>query len=225
MSKIWYLSPSCQAANIGINGYGSEKEQMYLLTEAIVPHLDRAGVSFHVADKDLPIGPRCSESNEMGAAFHFALHSNAGGGGAAYGPVAFYYSEGGKQLGLRMVDALLKLGQETNRSEHVTRRKDLCELRETKAPALLLEVDFHDSVKGVSFITQRRKEIAEAIARVIIQADGKEFVPATPGELVEEAVQLGLFSWNTDWSSPVTKEDAAILAVHLKHLLERGCGE
>ena len=222
MNKIWYLSPSCQAANIGINGYGSEKEQMYLLMEAIVPHLDRAGVSFHMADKYLPIEKRCEESNQMGSVFHFALHSNAGGGGAACGPVAFYYSEAGKQFGQRIVDALLELGQESNRSEHLIRRKDLCELRKTKAPALLLEVDFHDSPKGVTFISRRRAEIAEAIARVIIEADGKEFVPATPGENLDEAVRLGLFPKNTDWSSPMTKEDAAILAVRLKHLLERG---
>ena len=221
MNKIWYLSPSCQSANIGVNGYGSEAEQMYLLAEAIVPHLDRAGVSFHVADRDLPIEARCKESNAMGAVFHFALHSNAGGRGVACGPVAFYYSEGGKQLAQKMVSALLKLGQESNRSEHVTRRKDLFELSKTQAPALLLEVDFHDCVKGVDFITHRRGEIAEAIARCIIEADGKTFVPVTSGEYLDEAVQMGLFPRNTDWSSPMTKEDAAILAVRLKHLLRK----
>ena len=62
MNKIWYLSPSCQSANIGVNGYGSEAEQMYLLAEAIVPHLDRAGVSFHVADTGGPAAWGCQRS-------------------------------------------------------------------------------------------------------------------------------------------------------------------
>ena len=33
MDRIWYFSPSCQAANIGVNGYGSEKAQMNLLLD------------------------------------------------------------------------------------------------------------------------------------------------------------------------------------------------
>ena len=55
MSKIWYLSPSNQSANIGVGAYGSEKKQMNLLVDKITPHLDRAGVSFHVGDPDMTI--------------------------------------------------------------------------------------------------------------------------------------------------------------------------
>ena len=94
MSNIWYLSTSNQSENIGINGYGTEQAQMYLLTDAITPHLDRCGVSFHVADPEETLAERCTESNKIGAACHLALHSNAGGGGKAWGPIAFYYSAG-----------------------------------------------------------------------------------------------------------------------------------
>ena len=98
----------------------------------------------------------------------------------------------------------------------------LYELRNTNAPACLLEVDFHDSETGVAFLTKRRNHIAEAIAKVIIEADGKEFVPVTPGEYVDRAVDLGLFSRDVDWNGPLTREEAAILALRLKDLLERG---
>ena len=222
MNQIWYLSPSNQGSNVGINGYGSERDQMYLLIHEITPHLDRAGVSFCVPEKEVAIAQRCRESNEMGAWFHFALHSNAGGNGKAHGPVALYYSEAGKDFAQKLVDALLGLGQKTNRSYHIKEQKSLYELRKTAAPAVLLEVDFHDSPEGVAFITQRRSEIAEAIARCIIEADGKTFVPVTTGEYVDEAVRLGLFPKGTQWNSPLTKEDAAVLAVKLKALLERG---
>ena len=222
MNQIWYLSPSNQGSNVGINGYGSERDQMYLLIHEITPHLDRAGVSFCVPEKEVAIAQRCRESNEMGACFHFALHSNAGGNGKAHGPVALYYSEAGKDFAQKLVDALLGLGQKTNRSYHIKEQKSLYELRKTAAPAVLLEVDFHDSPEGVAFITQRRSEIAEAIARCIIEADGKTFVPVTTGEYVDEAVRLGLFPKDTQWNSPLTKEDAAVLAVKLKALLERG---
>lgn len=224
MNKIWYLSPSNQGANVGIDGYGTEQAQMYLLTEAIIPHLDRAGVSFILADRDASLSQRVRESNAAGAGFHFCLHSNAGGSGNAWGPIALYYSDPGKAFGEKLVSALLALGQKSNRSYHVKQEKGLYELRKTTAHACLLEVDFHDSSTGVAFLTRRRSEIAEAIARVIIEADGKEFVPVTPGEYADEAVRLGLFPAGTDWQAPLTREEAAALALRLKALMEQAVG-
>lgn len=222
MGNIWYLSPSNQSANIGVGDYGNERDQMYLLACEITPHLDRAGVCFSIPERTMQIADRCRESNEMGAKFHLALHSNAGGAGKARGPVAFYYSDEGKVICERLVAGLLALGQENNRCNNVLQWKGLYELRNTSAPACLLEVDFHDSESGVEFLTRRRSDIAEAIARVIIEADGKEFVPVTRGEYTDRAVALGLFPLGTDWESPMTKEDAAVLSVKLKELLERG---
>ena len=222
MDRIWYFSPSCQAANIGVSGYGSEKEQMNLLLDEIIPHLDRAGVSFHRGDPDMTIQQRTTESNRMGACFHLALHSNAGGNGKARGPVAYYYSDTGKAFGEMMVTSLLALGQENNRNANTKENKSLYELRCTQAPACLLEVDFHDSISGVEFLTKRRSEIAEAIARVIIETDGKEFVPVTAGEYADQAVKLGLFPSNTRWDAPLTKDEAATLMVKLLNLCKRG---
>ena len=225
MKKIWYLSPSNQGANLGINGYGSERDQMYALALEITPHLDRAGVSFVIPERNVSISERVRQSNELGVSFHLALHSNAGGGGKAHGPVALYYSEAGKEFCQSLLDSLLALGQQTNRSYHLKEEKSLYELRKTKAPAALLEVDFHDSPVGVEFITKRRSEIAEAIAKVIIQADGKQFVPSGPCEIRDEAIRLGLFCENTQWDAPMTKGESADLALKLKTLLEGGDGK
>ena len=78
----------------------------------------------------------------------------------------------------------------------------------------------------MEFITKRRAEIAEAIAKVIIEADGKEFVPETSGDHLELAAKWGLFDTDRTgsyrWQEPLTRQDAAILAVRLKKLLERG---
>ena len=222
MDKIWYFSPSCQAANWGVDGYGSEKTQMNLLLDEIIPHLDRAGVSFHRGDQDMTIQQRAAESNRMGACFHLALHSNAGGKGMARGPVAYYYSESGKVLGEKLVTSLLALGQANNRSMNVKENKSLYELRCTRAPACLLEVDFHDSIDGVAFLTKRRSEIAEALAKVIIEADGKTFVPITAGEYADQAVKLGLFPAGTDWDAPLTKDEAATLALKVLNFRNRG---
>ena len=222
MSKIWYLSPSNQSANLGAGNYGSEKEQMNLLLDEIIPHLDRAGVSFHRADPDMSLGDRVKESNEMGACFHLALHSNAGGNGKARGPEAFYYSEKGQELGQKLVNALLALGQENNRSSNVKQNKTFYELKRTAAPACLLEVDFHDSTDGVEFLTKRRSEIAEAIAMVIIESDQKVYVPTTNGEYIDRAIRMGLFSNSTNWNSALSKEDAAVILMRLLDAIKKG---
>jgi len=215
MNQIWYLSPSNQGANLGVNGYGSERDQMYALVMEITPHLDRAGVSFVVPERDVSLTERVSQSNQLGSHFHLALHSNAGGNGKARGPVALYYSDTGKVFCQKLVEALLSLGQETNRSSHLMQQKSLYELRKTHAPAALLEIDFHDSPGGVEFITRHRSEIAEAIARVIIAADGKEFVGPGDGEILETAVKLGLFPADTAWDAPLSRREMAALALKL----------
>ena len=224
MSKIWYLSPSNQSANVGINRYGTEKEQMNLLVEKIVPHLDRAGVSFHVAHPDAALEERVKESNGMNARFHLALHSNAGGNGKACGPVAYYYSDAGMAFGEMVVENLLSLGQQNNRAENVKQNKTFYELRKTSAPACLLEVDFHDSAMGVDFLTGQRDKIAEAIAKAIIEADGKAFVPQTVGEYIDTVRKWELFDESVSgfrWNDPMTREEAAVFAVRLKELIER----
>ena len=222
MSKIWYLSPSNQASNMGTGDYGSEKAQMNLLLDEIIPHLDRAGVSFHRADPDLSLTARVKESNEMGACFHFALHSNAGGSGTARGPEAYYFSETGKQFGEKLVYALLALGQENKRSSNVKQNKTLYELKATSAPACLLEVDFHDNPAGVEFMTKRRSEIAEAIATVIIASDGKAFVPVTNGEYIQRAIEMGFFDRSTRWSDALSKEEAAVIIMRLLDSVRKG---
>ena len=222
MNKLWYLSPSCQGANLGVGNYGSEKHQMNLLMDEIVPHLDRAGVSFHRGDPDMTIQQRVRESNDMKAVFHLALHSNAGSKGKARGAVAYYYSETGKAFGEKLVKALADLGQVSNRSSKVREAKTFYELKRTKAPACLLEVDFHDSPEGVEFLMSRRSDIAEAIARVIIEADGKTFAPVTRGEYVDRAIHMGLVPDDARWDSPLTVEEAAIMMVKLADYLTKG---
>ena len=222
MGKIWYLSPSNQSANIGAGDYGSEKYQMNLLTDEIIPHLDRAGVSFHRANPDLSIEKRTAESNEMGAVFHLALHSNAGGNGTGRGPVGYYYSETGKAFAEKCIDGLLALKPDSNHSSNLAQNKTFYELKRTKAPACLLEVDFHDNPSGAEYLMNNRKRIAEAIAKVIIEADGKVYIPTTTGEYIDQAIRMGLFPRQTDWQAPLSKEEAAVILMRLLDDMRKG---
>lgn len=221
MSKIWYLSPSRQTANIGINGYGTEAEQMYRLADTITPHLDRCGISFHLADMEQTLADRVKEANAMGAGYYLALHSNAGGKGTACGPVGYYYSAG-LPLAQKLVANLLATGQKSNRSTNLVKNTSFYELKKPLAPAVLLEVDFHDSAEGVTFLTTRREEIAVAIAKAIVEMDGKQWVDT--GSETEQAEGLGLLTPTGEdyWTAPMTHEEAAVALLRLKAILERG---
>lgn len=233
MANLWYLSPSNQTDNIGLGSYGSEQKQMYLLADAITPHLDRCGVSFHVADRTLSLQQKRDESNAMGAAWYLALHSNAGGNGQAWGPIAFYGTA--ETFARKLIQELLATGQQNNRSENVTKTTSLYEVVQPAAKACLLEVDFHDSEVGVDFIMNKRAVAARAIAKAIVETDGKQWVESSDDgasawakEYTEQAKAMGLFSGDSNggyrWQDYLTREEAAAVLLRMKAVLEQMMG-
>lgn len=86
----------------------------------------------------------------------------------------------------------------------------------------MLEVDFHDNPSGAEYLITHRIQIAEAIAKVIIESEGKKFVPTTNGEYIDQAIRLGIFPAHTKWDSPLTKEDAAIITMRLLKVIRKG---
>ncbi|HIT34790.1 MAG TPA: N-acetylmuramoyl-L-alanine amidase [Candidatus Faecousia intestinigallinarum] len=197
MANLWYLSPSDQNENIGIGSYGNEMEQMNKLLDAVIPHLERCGVQFHRASKSLGISKRPAESDKLNARYYLALHSNAGGGGQAWGPIAFYY-EGGKSLAEKLIAELKATGQKSNRASSVQQNKNLFELNAPAATACLLEVDFHDSQTGVDFLVNHRADAAKAIAKAIVAIDGRTWSDAEPDTAPQTdklyRVQAGAFA-------------------------------
>lgn len=85
------------------------------------------------------------------------------------------------------------------------------------------ETAAHLDRAGVSF---HISQPAEALARRIIEAEGREFVPETRGECMELAAKWGLFDTdakgNYRWQEPLTRADAAVLAVRLMNKMGRG---
>lgn len=232
MANLWYLSPSSQYGNVGVGDYGTEAQQMNLLMDEIVRHLDRHGVDFYRADRYASIEVKCAESDTLGADWYFALHSNAGGGGQAWGPIAFHGGPG-RELAQRLAEELLATGQKNNRASNVQDGSGLYEVNRPKAKSCLLEVDFHDSQVGADYITKRRSDAAAAIAKAIVLTDGKQWsdasLPAEDGAsrwakpYTEEAKALGLFTGDGAgyrWQDNVTREELAAALIRLKRKLE-----
>ena len=70
---------------------------------------------------------------------------------------------------------------------------------------------------------------AKAAAKCILKAEGRELLPETSGECQELAVKWGLFtpdgSGSCHWDKPLTRGEAAELAVRLRNMLEQGVTE
>lgn len=230
MGKLWYLSPSSQYGNRGIGAYGTEGERMNRLMDLVVEHLERCGVDFHRADPGMTIEQTCAESDRMGAQWYFALHSNAGGNGKAWGPVAFHGGRG-EAFAADLVARLLQTGQKNNRAQNVVKSLELYEIGKPKATSCLLEVDFHDSEIGVEFLLKHGQEAARAIAMAIVAADGKTWKESADGALgasawaaedAQEAVNLGLFAGDNGgyrWQDVVTREELAAVLMRLRRTL------
>lgn len=225
MSNLWYLSPSNQDENVGIGNYGTEYDRMRMLTNAVLPHLDRCGIRYRVARKEQNLASRKAEADSLDAYYYLALHSNAGGGGSAYGPIAFYFSAG-KELAEELITQLRLTGQKSNRASSVQGGSALYEVKMPLAKCCLLEVDFHDSREGVEFLIGRQEDAAEAIAKAIVKIDGAVWIPAEErtGEQAQ-AEKLGLFDADETgdyrWSEPATRAETAKALIRLMRETEK----
>lgn len=156
------------------------------------------------------LSARCKAANNFGADFYLSIHHNAGvNGGSGGGIEAFAYAEGGEGAEWRddLYTALIKAtGLKGNRSQP-KRTANFQVLRDTKAPAVLLELGFMDSKTDVPIIvtSEYADDCAAAIAGVIVKRGKLTKKPSAVKALYK--VQVGAFS---------KKENAEALAAELK---------
>lgn len=127
---------------------------------------------------DVPLKTRTDKANAWGADFYLSVHHNAGiNGGNGGGIVAISYLNSGREtVNWRntLYDSLIKhTGLKGNRSQPRT-TQNLHVLRETKMPAVLLELGFMDSKTDVPIILSNdyAQKCATAIVEVLVQLGG-----------------------------------------------------
>lgn len=161
--------------------------------------------------KDIDLTARTNAANNFKADFYLSIHHNAGvNGGAGGGIVAFVYTKAGKETlewQKDLYNALIaKTGLKGNRSNPMP-KSNLHEVRETKMPAVLLELGFMDSKTDVPVILTEdyANKCAEAIVEVLVKR-GKLTKKVAEKKLYR--VQVGAFS---------KKENAEKMAIALKN--------
>ena len=179
-----YLSPSTQEANQYVTG-GSEEYWMNRLADQMVPWLEASGVNVTRNTPSMTAASSIRASNAGNYDFHLALHSNAAPAGR-YGQMRgsdVYYAPGSVN-GLRMAqiiaDNLREIYPLPDRVRTVP-TTSIGEVRLTRAPAVLLELAYHDNVDDANWITGNLPTIARSLAEAVTEYFGLPLIaPSTP---------------------------------------------
>ena len=174
-----YLSPSTQEYNYYVTG-GTEEQYMNALADALEPYLYANGIRFSRNTPDMTAASSIAASNAGEYDLHLALHSNAapeGQAGTVRGSQAYYYpgSVQGKRAAQIFVEQLKKIYPLPEKVEAIA-TTTIGEVRRTRAPAVLLEVAYHDNPEDAVWITENIPEIARALAQGLTQFFGLPFL-------------------------------------------------
>lgn len=199
---IIYLSPSTQEWNQYVTGSGSEEYNMNLLADALEPYLLSNGIQYRRNRPEMTAGSSIREANSGNYDLYLALHSNGapeGRYGEERGIIAFYYpgSEDGQRAAQLMAEELRKIYP---LPELVTTRAttSLGEVSRSRAPAVLLEIGYHDNYADATWVEGHMDAIAQQLARALSRYFGLPFIyPVKPqrGEVDVEYGTLNLRSY------------------------------
>ena len=175
-----YLSPSTQEWNAYVTGSGSEEYNMNLLADALVPYLLSNGIQYTRNRPEMTAGSSIREANRGTYDFYLALHSNAapeGHYGEERGIIAFYYpsSSQGKRAADLIAQELRKIYP---LPEKVTTRSTttLGEVAQSRAPAVLVEIGYHDNWSDAQWVEGHMDAIAQQLARALTEFFGLPFI-------------------------------------------------
>lgn len=189
-----YLSPSTQEFNHYVNGLGTEEEQMNRLADAMEPLLFASGIRFTRNPPDRTAAAAIRASNAGDYDLHLALHSNASGPGSQgqnRGVIAFYYPTSAN--GRRGAEIIARNMQEIYPlPERVVTRPTttLGEVRQPRAPAVLVEIGYHDNEADARWIESHIDAIGQNLAMSMAEYFGLPFTypgPSQPGVIVTES--------------------------------------
>lgn len=189
---IIYLSPSTQENNIYVTGTGSEEYHMNRLADAMIPYLNSCGIRYVRNTPEMSAGSSIRQANRGWYDFYLALHSNAAAEenyGSVRGVIAFYYprSTQGQRAAQIFVNNLREIYPEPDLV--VTRSTtSLGEVRDSKAPAVLLEIGYHDNLADARWIEGHTAEIAQNLVLSLTDFFGIPFIwPTNPWEATVHA--------------------------------------
>lgn len=173
-----YLSPSLQEYNLYVNG-GTEEEITNLIADVMEPYLLASGIEFTRNRPEMSLGEAIAASNAGNYDLHFAIHSNAAPeslAGKLQGVDAYYFynSPYGREMADIVTENMKQVYPDGEKVQSVA-TATLRELRRTNAPAVLVEVGYHDNIEDAQWIKENIDQIAKALAKSITDYFGVPF--------------------------------------------------
>lgn len=168
--KVIFLSPSTQEFNVGYGDFGTEEYRMNRIADIVENLLKNQGYKVYRNEPNEKLSAAVKKSNDIGPDIHVALHSNASGEGYnAQGPEIFANRPNtpGEKLANSIYDEIVNIYPDSSKGRGVLFTSSLYEIIRTNAPAVLLEVAFHDNPEDANWIINNEQEIAEAIVKGI----------------------------------------------------------
>ena len=162
-----FLSPSTQENNYYVTG-GTEEQYMNLLCDQVIPYLQSSGIAYTRNDRSQSASAAIAQANAGTYDLYVALHSNAapeGQYGTKRGVDVYYYRYGSNSR--RAAELFVRRLKEVYPLPQLVRAvatTDLGEVTRSRAPAVLLEIGYHDNVQDANWIKGQLSSIAWAVA-------------------------------------------------------------
>ena len=181
-----FLSPSTQEFNpyVGEAG-GNEEYYMNLIADAMEPYLYATGIEFTRNEPSGTVRDSIEQSNSERYDLHLALHSNASPEnmpGVLKGSDFYYYTRSlaGREAAATLADNFQNIypNPELVRIMPTT---TLAEVTRTNAPAVLVEIAYHDNPEDADWIRSNIEEIARNLVQGLAEYFGILFVSPNEG--------------------------------------------
>ena len=200
---------------------GSEEYYMNLIADAMTPYLRSSGIGYTRNSPEMNANDAIVQSNKGNYDLHLALHSNAAPEGmyGRYRGIDVYYSP--KSISGRRAANIfvknLKSVYPIPSDVRAVPTTTIGEVDKTRAPAVFLELGYHDNREDALWVKNNIEKIARNLVVSLCEYFGIPFVEASPvrrGEVDVRSGSLNLRSRPDRSSSVVARmPDGAQLSV------------
>lgn len=205
MSKKIFLSPSNQSDNTYAYGKTNEAAECGEIAKVTENALKRCGFEVKTMQWETA-QDRCKAANAWGADLYIPIHTNAFDGTVS-GTRIFVYEKKGEAYDAAkdIYDELAPITP--GKSENIQAYPQLIELKQPKAPAVYIEVDFHDVKDVAKWLIENTEAIGEAICKGVCKHFGVAYIVPGDDQDIHYLVKVGDYT---------TQEQANAMVAFLK---------